>query len=331
MTTRPDLGTVLEPSGARQIGYPSLEEDRTSLPSHAGARLHVLARAHSDLFTERLLMHLFRRRKMKDYLRTTMLLMGISAPAVFAKDISVAAASDLTAALTEIKGNYESGSKNKLNLTFGSSGNFFAQIKQGAPFDVFFSADIDYPQQLAAAKLADEATVTAYAIGKLVLWVPKESPLDIEKQGLQALLDARVVKIAIANPAHAPYGRAAEQALRHTTATATALTNADASTLWDKVQSKLVMGENISQTAQFVDTGNAQVGLIALSLALSPAMKSRGRYIEIPQSSYSELVQGLCVLTTAPAKAEAMDFFQYLQTPAPKAILKRYGFTIPGK
>ncbi len=262
-------------------------------------------------------MHWFRRRKMKDYLRTTMLLMGISAPNAFAKDISVAAASDLTAALTEIKGNYESQSQNKVNLTFGSTGNLFNQIKQGAPFDVFFAADVDYPKQLAALKLTDEATITLYAVGKLVLWVPKDSKLDIEKLGVQALLDPSVQKIAMANPLHAPYGRAAQQALEHYD-------------LYGKLKDKFVVGENISQAAQFVQTGNAQAGLLALSLALSPAMKNQGRYIEIPADSYNQLLQAVCVLNTAPAKAEAMAFLEYLKTTAPQAILKRYGFTLPG-
>lgn len=255
---------------------------------------------------------------MKDYLRNTLLLMGISAPGTVAKDLAVAAASDLAAALTEIKGNYESQSRHKLLLTFGATGSLFSQIRQGAPFDIFFSADMDYPRQLAALRIVDEAAILPYATGKLVLWVPRAAKLDIEKLGAQALLDPSVQKIALANPAVAPYGRAAEQALRHLG-------------LWEKLQPKLLIAESVSQAAQLVESGSAQAGLLALSLALSPALKAKGRSVELPAASYTPLVQTVCLLNTAPSKAEAAEFFAYLNTAPPRAILKRYGFTPPSK
>src|SRR5262249_4385528 len=153
----------------------------------------------------------------------------------------------------------------------GSSGNFTSQIQNGAPFDLFFSADIDYPKKLDAAGLIEPGTIFEYAEGKIVLWVPKDSPLDLSK-GWDALQDARAQKIAVANPEHPPYGRAAVAAMK-------------GANVFDKVQSKIVYGENISQTAQFVQSGNAQVGIVALSLALSPAMRE-GKQWTVPDGLY---------------------------------------------
>jgi len=195
-----------------------------------------------------------------------------------AEEITVAAAADLQFALKDISARFEQQTGNKVNLTFGSSGNFFAQIQNGAPFDVFFSADLDYPKKLEAAGQAEPNTFYQYATGKIVLWVRNDSKLDLSK-GLAVLLDTSINKVAIANPAHAPYGGAAMAALDH-------------EKLSERIKDKFVLGENISQTAQFAESGSADVGIIALSLAIASAMKEKGRYAEIPASFYPPLQQG---------------------------------------
>src|SRR5262249_39286305 len=157
---------------------------------------------------------------------------------------------------------FEKDTRQPVRVTFGSSGNFFAQIQNGAPFDVFLSADIDYPKRLEAAGQAEPGTVYTYATGHIVLWTRKDSGIDVSR-GLAVLADERVRRIAVANPQHAPHGRAAVAALRH-------------EHLYDRIQSKLVFGENISQTAQFAQSGSSDVGMIALSLALGPSLKSGG-------------------------------------------------------
>src|SRR5579859_1361427 len=184
-----------------------------------------------------------------------------------AQEITLAAAADLQFAFPDVAARFQKDTGKSVKLIFGSSGNFFTQIQNGAPFDVFFSADIDYPRKLEAAGLAEPGTLYSYATGKIVLWVPNSSKLDLSR-GLQVLLDPSVKKIAIANPQHAPYGRAAEAALQH-------------AGIYDQVASKLVLGENISQTASFVASGGAEAGIIALSLALAPSLQTTGRYVEI--------------------------------------------------
>ncbi len=244
------------------------------------------------------------------------LLILLLAKAAPAGEITVAAASDLTFALTEIAHRFEQKSGSKVRLAFGSSGNFFAQIQNGATFDVFFSADVEYPKKLAASGLAAAPTLWVYGTGRIVLWVPAGSPLNLGKVGMQALLDPSVQKIAIANPAHAPYGRAAVSAL-------------ESFKLYVQVRDKLVLGENISQAAQFVESGNAQVGILALSLARAPTMKDKGTYWEIPVDSYPRIEQAAVMLTAAPDKTLARAFLDYLGTPEAQAILRQYGFQPP--
>lgn len=229
-----------------------------------------------------------------------------------AEELSVAAAADLNFAMREIAKSYRHETGNTLNISYGSSGNFFVQIQNGAPFDLFFSADIDFPRKLEAAGQGERGTIYKYATGKIVLWVPNGSKLDLSK-GLKVLLDPAVKKIALANPKHAPYGRAGEAALRKVG-------------LYDRVKDKLVLGENISQTAQFVDTGNADVGIIALSLAIAPTMQSRGRYVEIPANLYPPIDQGAIVLKSSTKKEAAKQFLEYLKRPESQAILKKFGF-----
>lgn len=231
------------------------------------------------------------------------------------EELAVAAAADLNFALREIAMQYQHDTGNTLQLSFGSSGNFFVQIQNGGPFDLFFSADIGYPQKLQQTGLAEPGTLYRYAVGKIVLWVPNTSKLDLSK-GLDVLLDPSVKKIAIANPAHAPYGRAAEEGLRK-------------AGIYDHVKDKLVLGENISQTAQFVQTGNADIGIVAESLALSPTMKSEGRYVAVASDLYTPIQQAAIVLTNSQKNALAKQFLKYLENPTAQGILARYGFSLP--
>jgi len=232
-----------------------------------------------------------------------------------AQEITVAAAADLQFAFQDVAARFQEDTGITVKLISGSSGNFYAQIQNGAPFDLFFSADIDYPKKLEAAGLAEPGTLYEYATGRIVLWAPKESKLDLSR-GMQVLLDPAVRKIAIANPEHAPYGRAAVAALKH-------------ENLYDKVSGKLVLGENIAQTALFVVSGNADVGIVALSLGMAPAMKEKGKYAEIPVEDYPAIEQGAAVLSSSRKKELARRFLAYLKTPPILELLKNYGFTVP--
>ena len=236
-----------------------------------------------------------------------------------ADEILVAAASDLHFAIKEIVAEFEKQSPHKVKLTLGSSGNFHSQIKNGAPFDVYFSADIQYPAELEKAGLTEPGTLFTYAIGRIVAWVPGKSPIDVEKLQMKAFFHPSVRKIAIANPAHAPYGRAAVSALEHFG-------------FHDQLKDKFVLGENISQTAQFIDTGAADIGVIALAIALAPSVKARGKYWEIPLDAFPRMNQGAAILKAARDKgnlAAARQFYDWIKSPSSQAILKRYGFFLP--
>lgn len=231
--------------------------------------------------------------------------------------VTVAAASDLTFAMNEIAANFEKATGCTVRLSMGSSGNFLTQIENGAPFDVFFSADIAYPKKLEAEGLAAPGRMYLYAIGKIVLWTRNDSRVDVGK-GFAALRDPGVNKIAIANPEHAPYGRAAEEALRQ-------------SGVYDAVKDRLVLGENISQAAEFVESGNADAGILALSLVLSPAMKDKGRAWNIPENLYTPIQQGVVAVRAAANPQGARQFLDFIKMPATVALLERYGFTLPAK
>jgi molybdate transport system substrate-binding protein len=231
-------------------------------------------------------------------------------------ELVIAAAADLSSALKEVADGYENTSGVKVKLSFGASGALTQQIQNGAPFDLFFSADMDYPRQLVAAGFADGASLYQYSVGKLVLWVPADSPLDVEHKGMDVLLDPTVKKIAVANPQHAPYGRAAVAALKH-------------AGIYDRVSDRLVLGENVSQAAQFVESGNAQAGLVALAHAIAPAMQGKGKYWEVPADFYPPLAQGVVVLSHSQHKKEAAEFVQYVKTKDVSELLHRYGFTLP--
>jgi molybdate transport system substrate-binding protein len=228
----------------------------------------------------------------------------------------VAAAADLSTALQEIAGRYEKRTGVAVKLSFGASGALTQQIQNGAPFDLFFSADMDYPRQLIAAGAADGPTLYQYAVGRLVLWVPVDSPLDVEHKGMGVLLDPSIKKIAIANPQHAPYGRAAVAALKR-------------AGLYDQLSYRLVLGENVSQAAQFVESGNAQAGFVALAHAVAPAMRGKGRYWAVPLEDYPPLAQGAVVLSHAQHKKEAEAFLEFVKTKETVELLRKYGFTVP--
>ena len=234
-----------------------------------------------------------------------LLLTTVLCSAAHTQDITVAAASDLNYALKDLASRFEKKTGDQITLSFGSSGNLYSQIQGGAPYDLFFSADIAYPQKLAAAGLVESSSLRTYAIGHLVLWVPNSSSFDPQKLKMDFLLQRAVQRIAIANPAHAPYGRAAMAAL------------------------KLVFGENVSQAAQFVQSGNAQAGLMPLSLAVSPAMKDSGRYWELPSESYPELQQGVALLAASKHKSAAKAFVDYVTSAEGTAVLEQYGFRVP--
>jgi molybdate transport system substrate-binding protein len=228
------------------------------------------------------------------------------------RTLRIAAASDLQAALPEVIKRFERDANATVTVSFGSSGNFFAQIQNGAPYDVYLSADIDYPKRLIASGHADASSVYQYATGRLVLWTRKDSGIDISA-GLRSLTDARVKRIAIANPKFAPYGRAAEAALRF-------------EKLYDAVRDKLVLGDNISQTAQLVDSGNASVGIIALSLAVGPSLRARGTYSEIPAMAHPPIDQAAVIISASTRKPLAREFLAYLKRPDISGYLHQFGF-----
>ncbi len=230
----------------------------------------------------------------------------------YAQEITVAAASDLQFAMPELVRSFEQQNDGRVKVSYGSSGNFFSQIQNGAPIDVYFSADISYPQKLEASGVTEPGTLRRYATGHLVIWVRNQSRLDLSK-GLRVLSDPGVKKIAIANPAHAPYGRAAVAALK-------------SEKLYDNVASRLVFGENISQTGQFVETGNADAGLIALSLAIAPAMKAKGRYVEVPSEAYPAIEQACVMARNSRQKNLARKFIDFATGAEGKKILSRFGF-----
>jgi molybdate transport system substrate-binding protein len=238
-----------------------------------------------------------------------------SPPALAADELAIAAASDLNFAFKELVTEYEKTTGNRVKLTFGSSGNFYAQIQNGAPFDLYFSADIGYPKKLEEAGLTVPGSLYRYAIGRIVLWTGYETHLDVTK-GFGALRDSSVKKIAIANPKHAPYGRAAVAAMEHFK-------------VYDDVKDRLVQGENISQAAQFIESGACEIGVIALSLALAPTMKTKGMYWEVPADAHPPLEQGAVILKSSKRRDTAKQFLDFLKSRSGQEIMTRYGFTVP--
>ena len=238
-----------------------------------------------------------------------------AAPAV--ESVSVAAAADLKFALEEIVVKFkESHPDIRVQLSFGSSGNFYAQLSQRAPFDIFFSADVLYPKKLIEAGLAEAESKFTYAVGRIVVWTPNKSAIDLPKLGFAALRHPSARRIAIANPEHAPYGQAAGAALQKYG-------------VYDAVKERLVFGENVAQAAQFVESGSADVGIIALSLALGPGLKGKGRYWEVPLEAYPRLEQGGVILSGAKNRRAARQLRDFVVSPAGAGILHTFGFFPP--
>lgn len=229
--------------------------------------------------------------------------------------ISIAAASDLVHCLEELNAAFKQAHpQGDLKASIGSSGNFFAQIQNGAPFDVFLSADVQYPQALIKAGLADSSSMAIYAIGRIVLWTVKP---DLEvSRGLQILRDTKVQKFAIANPEHAPYGRAAKAALEHYK-------------LWQPLQAKIVLGDNIAQTAQFVQTGNVDAGIVALSFVVSPKLANTGKFYEIPEDAYARLEQAAVLTKHGTNNPLAETYLAFIRSAEARTIFNRYGFRLP--
>jgi molybdate transport system substrate-binding protein len=231
------------------------------------------------------------------------------------RQIRVAAASDLQAIMPRVAKAFEDQQRISVEVTYGSSGNFFAQIRNGAPFDVFFSADSEFPARLVAGNLADPSSALVYAVGSLVLWVPANSQCEPQNEKWNCLLQPGVAKIALANPAHAPYGRAAVSAVQ-------------SAHIYDQIRAKLVLGENVSQAAQFVQSGNAQAGLLAFSQMQVPALRS-GKYWRIPKESYPPIEQTVVSLKSARDKPAADDFIAFVTQGPGRTILQQSGFEPP--
>jgi len=237
------------------------------------------------------------------------------AASAHAEKVTIAAAADLKFAMDEVVGTFKKTSPaDEVDVIYGSSGKFSTQLQQGAPYDMFFSADITFPRELAKAGLA-ASDVKPYAVGRIVLW---SASMDASKMTLASLTDPRITRIAIANPKHAPYGKRAEEALR-------------ASGLWEKVEPKLVYGENIAQTAQYAQTGNAQVGIVALALAVNPELASKGTYWLIPDKLHAPLEQAFIITKRAGRNAAARRFADYMSSKPARAVMTRYGFVLPGE
>lgn len=244
------------------------------------------------------------------YLVAALLMVGLNTRA---DSITVAAAADLRYAMDALVATFKREAPGDVvNVVYGSSGKFMTQIQQGAPFDLYFSADIAYPTALVGAGLA-VPPVKRYAQGRLALWSTTFKASDLS---LAALADAKFVHIAMADPEHAPYGKRAQEVLA-------------ALGMWDKVRPKLVYGENIGQAAQFVQTGNAQVGLVALSLVSSPDQKAVGAYIVIPEKLHQPLDQGFVVTRRGAQSELAKRFASHVSKPMSRSIMASYGFVLP--
>lgn len=231
---------------------------------------------------------------------------------------TIAAASDLKFALDDIAKEFQASTGRSVRITYGSSGNFFRQIAQAAPFEIFLSADEDF-----VFKLADQGLTVdrgaLYATGRIVMFSPTGSPVVADERMVdltRAVGDGRLTKFAIANPEHAPYGRAAMQALQKVG-------------LWSAIEPKLVLGENVSQAAQFATSGSTQGGSFAYSLALAPVFADKGKFVLIPEDLHDPLRQRMVL--TRKATPAAREFYRYLQQPAARTVFRRYGFVLPGE
>jgi molybdate transport system substrate-binding protein len=244
---------------------------------------------------------------------------GIYRPALevsSGRRVRVAAAADLRFALSDVSRRFEQRHKIAVIASYGSSGTLYAQLTNEAPFDMFLSADIEYPRRLAARGLTLPDSEFAYAVGRLVVWVPASSALDPGRKGVAIAADPAVAHVAIANPAHAPYGRAAVEAMQ-------------AAGIYDAAKSKLVFGENVEQALQFAQTGAADAAIVALSLAVAPTVRASGRYVDVPPDSYTRIVQGGAILRASADVEAARAFRAFLIGAEGRAVLEAYGFVLP--
>ena len=231
------------------------------------------------------------------------------------ESVMVAAAADLVYCMQELNAAFAKiRPDTEVTVSVGSSGTFFAQIRNGAPFDVYLSADMNFPRRLVEEKAADASSLTPYAIGRIVVWATRPE-VDIEA-GIAALANPAISRIAIANPEHAPYGRAAKAAM-------------EKGGVWKHVETKVVMAENIAQARQFVQTGNAEVGIIALSLVKAPMMQGVGRYVLVPEHMHPRLEQGAVLTNKGYGNPAARAYMEFLQRPQARSIFERYGFVLP--
>lgn len=232
------------------------------------------------------------------------------------RPLAIAAAANLRTAAEELRKGFEvQHPEAEVVLTFGASGTFFAQLQSGAPFDLFLSADREYPAKVVEAKLGAATDERVYAFGKLVAWRPPGSTLDLERRGLAALTDGAVKRIAIANPAVAPFGRATEAAL-------------DAAGVRDAVKGKLVLGTSVAQAAQFATSGAADVVFLPYSLTFGKELGG-GRVWFVPESLYPKIEQSGIVLAGAKEPALARAFLSYLGSEPGRAVLARFGYGLP--
>jgi len=244
------------------------------------------------------------------YLTVFAVMYACSGPQSIAGEIRIAAASDLRFAMDELVLLFQSNhAEDKIEVVYGSSGKLSTQIQNGAPFDMFFSADISYPRLLSEHNLT-ASPVSTYAVGHIVVWSMNQ------KLELSDLVRPEVKKVAIANPQHAPYGRRAQEAL-------------ESIGLWTNIQDKLVMGENISQTAQFVESGAADAGIVAGSIVMSPMINGKGEWTLIDDKLHEPLEQGYAVLKRAAENQLAFQFAAFISSPEAKDVLKKYGFELP--
>ncbi len=249
--------------------------------------------------------------------RFAFLLMGLlTLPTSSLAQVTIAAAGDLQFVMADVAHRFEVQTGQQIHVTYGSSGNFFQQLENGAPFDLFFSANLDYPKKLEQDGFAEPGSLYEYAQGKLVIWIPSSSPLDLHR-GINMLLDPTVKKIAIANPRHAPYGQAAVAAMKN-------------ENIYAHVHGKLVLGENVSQALSFVASGSADAGLVALSLALSTNVRASGRFAEVAEAAYPPIRQGCVILKAAKNKEAARQFVAFIRTPEIAHLFREYGFGVPG-
>jgi len=229
------------------------------------------------------------------------------------RSLTVAVAANMKPAFEELSRAFQAETGVEVKAIYGASGNFVAQIQHGAPFDLFLSGDAEFPAKVAEAGLADGKPFT-YAFGTLVVWVPRGSMLDLEGKGLAALADASIQKLAIANPQIAPYGRAAAAALK-------------AAGVYEKVKDRLVLGQNVSQTAQFAQSGNAQAALLPLSLALAPPLSQAGRHLRVPEGTYERIQQDGVVLAGAKEPELARELAAFVAGPG-RATLQKFGYAL---